>query len=238
MKITPSIIAVIAVLASPLSLQAAENPWYVGVNISSVDLDDIDSQSTSPAAGVTRNLNIGTDSETGFGIKIGKTVHSSAAGELDIELNYAQSDHDVEAIDFLGIPFTGDAAEGELEVESLLLRAAYKFSTGGVVKPYVGLGIGITDLSVDARYGGSIGSASQTAPPFATGSDNAFAIEARVGADWSVSDAISLFAEYSFADVSDIEFERLGGGPGGLAETTQESDFDFEAVTVGINFRF
>lgn len=237
MKHSKILIALTAGLAFSIPAHAEKNSWYVGASLSTVDLGDVDTQSTAPVAGVNRNLDIGSDSDTGFGIKIGKTVLSSATGSLDIELNYSQSDHDVDSVVFQGNPFTGAAVNGELEADSLLIRAAYKFNTGGPVRPYIGVGIGIVDLSVDAQYGGSIGQPAGT-PPFAAGSDEAFALEFRIGADWEVNKKWSLFAEYSYTDISDVNFGRLGGGPGGLAITNQEGDFDLQAFTVGVNYRF
>lgn len=216
----------------------AENKWYVGASLSAVDVDAIESSSTSPVAGVTRQLNIDSDSDTGLGIKIGREIISTSTGSLAVELSYSQSENDVDSIQFQNNLFNNGQAEGEIEVETLLLRTAYTFNTGSSIKPYVGLGIGLVDLSVDARYGGSIGSNSQTQPPFATGSDDALALEFRVGANYDISSQWALFAEYSYTTVDDVNFSRLGGGPGGLATTNQEGDFDFQAFTVGVNYKF
>lgn len=216
----------------------AENKWYVGASLNAVDVDQIESSSTAPVAGVTRNLNVDSDSDVGIGIKIGRELLSTKAGSLAVEISYSQTENDVDGIQFQQAIFVDGAAEGEIEVESLLLRAAYTFNTGGAVKPYVGIGVGLVDLSVDARYGGSIGSPRGTQPPFATGSDDAFALEFRVGANYDLNTHWALFAEYSYTDVSDVNFSRLGGGPGGLTLTSQEADFDFQAFTVGVNYKF
>ena len=129
------------------------------------------------------------------------------------------------------------AAAGSAEVEGILARVKYEFNVGKF-KPYLGLGIGQSDLEVDIIYGGSIGSVPGTQPPFAQGSDSATALELRAGFEYRVTDIVGLFAEYTTTDVDDVEFSRTGGGPGGLATTTQSGDFEVDSINFGINFHF
>ena len=232
--------SIATLVAVPSITLAADNPWYVGININSVDVDDIESTSTTQVAGVTRNLNLDSDSDTGFGIKVGKTLFTNANGnQFSLELNYNNVEADIDGIVFQGNQFSTDAgtAEGDVEVESILLRAIYQFELG-LLDPYVGFGIGSTDLEVDARYGGSIGSASQTQPPFASEGSSEFSYQFRVGAEYEISDNLGLFLEYTRTETDDVTFQRLGGGPGGLATTTQEADLDIDSINFGINYRF
>ena len=235
-----SLVALAIAASVSMSTSAADKPWYVGVNVSEADLDSVETVSTAPVAGVDRTINLESDSETGFGIHIGREIFSQSNGNsLSFELSYSNSDHDLEGLQFLGNTFSVDAgtAEGSIELETLLARAVYKFDLGSF-KPYLGVGIGETDLEVDARYGASVGQGFQAQPPFASGSDSAFAIELRGGVEYSISDQFDLFLEYTTTDVDDVEFFRTGGGPGGLATTTQSGDFDFDQVNLGAKFRF
>jgi len=59
-----------------------------------------------------------------------------------------------------------------------------------------------------------------------------------VGAELGLSETVGVFLEYTFTDVEDLSFSRTGGGPGGLATTTQTADFDTESINLGLNFRF
>jgi len=232
--------SIAAIISIPSVSLAADNPWYVGININAADVDDIESTSTAPVAGVNRSLDLDSDSDTGFGIKVGKTLFTSANGnEFSLELSYETIDTDIDGIVFQGNPFSADAgtAEGDVEVDTILLRAIYKFELG-LVDPYVGFGIGSTDLEVDARYGGSIGSASQTQPPFASQGSSEFSFQFRVGAEYELSDNFGLFLEYTRTETDDVDFQRLGGGPGGLATTTQEADLDIDSINFGVNYRF
>lgn len=219
---------------------AADKPWYVGISINQADLDTIETVSTEQVAGVSRTIGIDSDDETGFGVTIGRTLFTQGNGnKLSVELNYANSDHDLEELRFMGNSFVTSegASEGSVEIETILARVKYEFNVGKF-KPYVGFGIGQSDLEVDIRYGGSVGSAPTTQPPFATGGDSATAIELRAGLEYEVSDSVGLFIEYSTTDVDDIEFSRTGGGPGGLATTTQSGDYDVDSLNLGINFYF
>lgn len=231
---------VAAALTLPTATLAADSSWYVGISINAVDVDNIDSASTTNVAGVTRNLSLGSDSDTGYGIKIGKTLFTSGNGNsLSIELNYQDLSADIDDLVFQGNQFSNDAntAEGEVEIESILFRATYQVELG-LIDPYVSIGLGSTDLDVDARYGGSIGSAPQTQPPFASDGSSEFSYQFRLGAEYDVTENFGLFLEYARTEADDVSFQRLGGGPGGLATTIQETDLEFDSVNFGINYHF
>jgi opacity protein-like surface antigen len=238
-KIT-SLIALAVASSISLSANAADTNWYVGISANQADLDSVNTISTSQVGGASRRLNLDSDDELGFGIQLGRNVFTQANGNIvSIELAYSNSDHDIENIQFMNNNFSTAAgtAEGSLDIETILARAVYKFDLGNF-KPYLGLGIGETDLEVEARYGGSVGQGREARPPFASGSDSATAIELRAGVEYSVSDQFGIFLEYTTTDVDDVQFSRLGGGPGGLATTTQEGDFDFDSINLGVSFHF
>jgi len=223
----------------------AHSGWYVGVNVGQTGLTDIDTTSSEAIGGSTRSIDIETDSDTSFGFKVGYNVvghESKGQDRFNVELYYQNSDHDADSLVFDNdvflepAVFEGEALAGSLEVETILLRASYEIELGAI-DPYFGIGIGQADLEVDAIYGGSIGAADGT-PPFASGSDSATAVEFRVGAQYSISKRFSLFLEYSYLAVDDVTFDRLGGGPGGLAVTEQTDDFSVDSVNFGVNFKF
>ena len=235
-----SFTAIVLAASVSLSANAADTNWYVGISANQADSDSVDTISTAQVGGASRLLNLDADDEAGFGIKLGRNLFTQANGNtLSVELAYSNSDHDIENIQFMNNNFSSAAgtAEGSLEIETILARAVYKFDLGSF-KPYLGLGIGETDLEVDARYGGSVGQGFQASPPFASGSDSATALELRAGIEYSITEQLGIFLEYTTTDVDDVEFSRLGGGPGGLATTTQEGDFDFDSINLGLSFHF
>ncbi len=236
--LTLSVISAIGVYSGTAT--AEDKLWYAGISINSADLDDVNTSSTAPVAGVTRTIDLIGDSDEGFGIKFGRTVFQSSNGnKIDVEVSYSNSEHSAENIRFLGNDFLASEgrSEGSFDVDTTLIRATYQFNLGAI-KPYLGFGIGQTSFDVDGRYGGSVGTAAGSQPPFANGDDDATAIQYRLGAEYSINDQFGLFLEYTATDVDDIRFSRTGGGPGGLATTTQEGDFDIDSVNFGVNFRF
>jgi len=242
MNTKKSLIALMMMSAATVSttLQAEENPWYVGVSVSQVDLGDINTSSTAQVAGVSRSIGIESDDEAGWGLVIGRTLFSSPNGhKLSAELSYSGSDHDTENLLFMGNSFLASEgrAAGSVEVETVLARLTYGYEIGKF-SPYAGIGVGQSDLEVGIVYGGSVNQAVGAQPPFATGSDSATAVEFRAGVEYSITDALGLFVEYSTLDVDDIEFSRTGGGPGGLATTTQSGDYDLDTFNFGFNYRF
>lgn len=219
---------------------ADDTPWYVGLSVNQADLDSINTQSNSAVANVTRRIGFETDDDTGFGISFGRNLLTQGNGNtLSLELNYSNSEHAIEELRFMNNVFltSEGRAGGELEVETVLARVKYQFDLGSF-KPYLGVGVGQSDLSVEAVYGMSVGSVTGAQPPFATGSDSATALELRAGVEYQLSDAFGVFLEYTSTDVDDVEFSRRGGGPGGLATTTQSGHYEFDSLNLGVNFRF
>ncbi len=230
----------LATTLAATNANAADNPWYIGANASQTDLDSIDTQSTAPVGGVTRRIGVDTDNETGFGITVGRTLFTSGNGNtISVELNYSNSEHDLENLRFMDNNFFANEGRsvGSAEVETVLARVKYQFALGSF-KPYLGLGVGQSDLTPEARYGMSVNAEPGTQPPFVIGSDSATSIELRAGLGYQFNDNIEAFVEYTSNDVDDIEFSRRGGGPGGLATTTQSGDFSFDSFNVGVNIRF
>ena len=241
MKIKNTLLALgLASFAMASNSYAADKPWYVNVSVNQTDLSSVNTQSTEQLAGVTRLIGIDTDDDTAFGITLGRTIWTQGNGNtLSLELNYSTGDYELEELRFMNNVFLADAgtAQGELEVETILARVKYQFDLGSW-KPYLGLGIGQSDLSVEALYGGSIGSTFGTQPPFADGSDSATAVEFRAGIEYQVNDYIGVFLEYANTESDDVQFSRRGGGPGGLNTTTQSGDFDYDSINLGLSFRF
>ncbi len=229
-------VALLAAMASA-NASAQDSPWSVSVSAITVDVDTIETTSTDQVAGVSRTLAISTDDDTGFGINVGRTLFSSSTGNLRAELSYQDFDQSVDGIQFLGNNFSGAAVGGDVEVESILARLVYQFELGRI-DPYVGFGIGSTDVGVNAVYGGSAGTNAGAQPPFIADSDSGTALEGRIGANFNLNDQFDLYLEYTRTEVDDIRLDRLGGGPGGLQSTTQLGDVDFDSITVGVTYRF
>ena len=225
-------------LVSSSCLSYAQSDWYLSGFIASVDTDSFDVNSDASVGGVVRSVDISSDEDFGYGLAIGRSLIETDSGSFFIELGYQDSENDVEGINFNGNNFSDSAgtAAGDLSVETLSLTAIYRFNTGKF-KPYLGFGIGYTDADLDIRYGGSVNGPAGS-PPFINDSDSAFSVQYRVGAEYSITDNIAILAEYRYLDADDINVNRTGGGPGGLATTSQEGDFSQESYILGLKYSF
>jgi opacity protein-like surface antigen len=235
------IVAAVAMAAACLpAVSAAQGDWYLSAFAQNSNLDTVNTISSSQVGGVNRRIDLDADDQTGFGLTLGRTIFTQGNGnKISLELSYNNTDFDAENIAFMGNDFLAadGRSEGSLETETILARAVYQFNLGAF-RPYVGIGFGEADFEVDGRYGASVGQGFQARPPFITGGDSATAIELRAGLEYSVTESIGVFLEYTSTDVDDIQFSRLGGGPGGLATTTQEGDLSFDSINFGARLRF
>ncbi len=235
-----SAIAIAAgLILSPLSA-SAENQWYLGVAIQSNDLDDVNTVSQQSVGGANRRVDLSADDDTGASISFGREIFEQANGNtLSLELNYNSASFDFDNIAFMGRDFDAAAgqSEGTFDVDTLLARAIYRFELGRF-DPFISLGFGEVDAEPDGRYGGSVGQPNQVQPPFITGSDSASAIEFRVGVEYQINDRFDLVLSYSSTDADDLQFTRRGGGPGGLATTTQVGEVSYDSFSLGAKFSF
>ncbi len=234
MSVKSTLVATAAISAFSLSAHAASG-WYVSGNVASTDIDTI-STISAPLAGTPRSIDLSSDSDTGFGLAIGRTVADYANGSLLIELGWNQAESDIEEVVFNTNSFRADQGRsvGDISVQTFSVDAIYQFGKSSL-KPYLGFGIGLTDVDIDVRYGGSV-NAPAGSPPNINDSDNVLSLQYRAGLEYSVNNSWGVFAEYKFVDVDDISVSRIGGGPGGLATTSQEGDFDIGSFLLGVKY--
>jgi Outer membrane protein beta-barrel domain len=114
------------------------------------------------------------------------------------------------------------AISGDYASTSFMLNGYYLFSRGRLT-PYAGLGLGyVTEIDFDVTGGPGIGEYSDR---------GLLAWQATVGADYTLSDSVSLFGELRYFAT---EPPRLDG-PGGA---TLGSDYDSIDILAGLSFRF
>ena len=93
----------------------------------------------------------------------------------------------------------------------------------------MGVGLGYVDVDSDLSYapGANIND-----------DDGAFGYQFQIGSSLLLTDNFDLFAEYRRTFADDLKLDRIGGGPGGLAVTRQETDYESDAFIAGVRFRF
>jgi opacity protein-like surface antigen len=114
------------------------------------------------------------------------------------------------------------AIGGDYASTTVMLNGYYLFSRGRLT-PYAGLGLGyVTEIDFDVTSGPGIGEYSDR---------GLFAWQAILGADYALSDSLSLFGEARYFAT---ETPTLAG-PGGA---TLSADYDTIDLLAGVTFRF
>ncbi len=211
----PALVLAGAQLATVGTAQAG---WYGETTILNSDLDDTSLNSTG------RNVNITFDEDVGFSSAIGYEF----AGGLRLEGEYISTENDTEVVNFNGNTFEGSNARGGIETESLFLNLIKAFNADGVYSPYIGAGIGITDVESDVNYG---------AVANISDSDEAFSYQFLAGLDISFSESFTGFVEYRFLATDDVTLNRFGG-PAPATNTSQEGDIEYDAFAIGLRYTF
>lgn len=225
-----------ALMASSPSF-AAENGWYIGSYIGSFDVDDVALNSNSQVNGVqsSRNLAVGSDSDTGFGFTSGYRFEGSQFGAIRIEGELHYSKHDVDSINFNGNQFSESQGfvDGDIETTSLFINAVQEFDglISDKVRPYIGVGIGLTEFYGDFRYNPNLSARVDD-------DDTALSYQIFLGLDLDLTEKITGFIDYHFVKTDDFDLDRFGGGAGGPASTSQNGDIDLDALTVGLRYSF
>ena len=111
---------------------------------------------------------------------------------------------------------------GDYASTTLMLNGYYLFSLGSFT-PYTGIGLGyVTEIDFDVTGGPDIGEYSDR---------GLFAWQAILGADYAISEQVSLFGEARYFATETPTLE----GPGGA---TLSADYDAIDILAGVTFRF
>lgn len=116
------------------------------------------------------------------------------------------------------------APDGDkIEATSLFANLYYDFNRNGMISPYVGAGIGYSDVQVTYRPSGV---------SIIDDSEGKLAYQLKAGATWAVSDRIDLFGEAAYRTTDDISVSNKLF-PGSLEiENTQT------VLSLGARYRF
>lgn len=202
-------------LAVLLSANMASAGWYVsgGVGYSEVD----DQTSTGP----NRLVNADYDSDVSFSGAVGYAFSDSYRAEVELTFR----ENDVDQLSFNNVPRN---ARGDISSTSLFVNAYYDFSNvHEQFVPYIGAGIGLTDVDMDVQYG---------AANF-NGDDTVLAFQAIAGANYHINDELSLYADVRYQITDDPELNRFGG-PAPAANVELDSEYDTYNINVGIRYNF
>ena len=210
-----------------VSVMASGGNWFVTGNISYVDVDDADLDSNEVATG-NREVDASFDSNIGFGLGVGYEFAGNVLGPVRLGAEYQRNDNDADDIDFQNIPRNN--VNGSFDVDSVFVNIVQAFD--GLpygIQPYVGVGLGYVEVDSSLSYapGANIND-----------DDSVFGYQFQIGSSLLLTDNFDLFVEYRRTFADDLDLDRRGGGPGGLATTKQDTDYESDAFLAGIRYRF
>ncbi|NVN92946.1 MAG: porin family protein [Desulfuromonadales bacterium] len=173
----------------------------------------------------------GNDDLGSFGLKFEPALLGSAVvgwdfepgnpvGEGRIELEYTRRSNPLDKVKFVQGNFKGD---GDLTADSLLINFIGVFHTNSRWSPYVGLGAGAALVKAsDLKEAGY---------PLSNSSAVAFAYQAAVGVDFTLTERLSLDFGYRFFGCLPPTFKESGGH-------TFKMDYYSHNLVLGLRYGF
>jgi opacity protein-like surface antigen len=108
------------------------------------------------------------------------------------------------------------SANGDASALGVFANLYYDFNRGGRIQPFLGAGIGM--MKVDFDDGVIDDDATE------------FAYQAKAGVAYKINDRLTADLVYRYLQVTDLEF--------GTGSSKIEGDYDTQAVTVGLRYKF
>jgi len=157
-------------------------------------------------------IDSGLDYDAGyvFGIAGGYLVMPNVA--LEFEYSYRSADAELSA---------SDGVTGQMNASTYMANAIYTFDPidpAGVVRPYVGLGLGATDLTYEPDGAGRLGG------------DLTFAYQAMAGIGYQMNESWTLSGEVRYLGVSEQDVSA--------SFASFETSYQTFDVLVGATYRF
>ena len=170
---------------------------------------------TGPAATTPSARSGSTDFNTGFNV-VGALGHKWDSG-LRGELEFGFSRNALETL-------YGATSDGSKKVGSVMANVLYDFQTGASITPYLGAGLGAGREQWTKTYG-------VAAAPDVHVRDTALQWQLIGGVALPVSDRTSVFAEYRFISLENVNYRTMK-----LAPTTGKFDDRSHNMLAGVRF--
>lgn len=219
--------------AQQASAQTYSNGFYVAAFGGFNFAGDADFGGTITPPGGAQNVDVGFDDGFIVGAAAGKSWTTVPLGPFvprtEIELSYRSNDADT--VNFSG---NGPAPEGNVsgDTSAIFLMGNILLDVpttilNGRVTPYVGGGIGAAFVDNSIRYGPGVN---------ISDSDTAFAYQVIAGADFGVSQNLSVFVDGRYYQAIGVDSVRRN--PVGVSTGTVEDDLDGFSVLAGVRYTF
>ena len=190
--------------------------WYIGVQGSIPFLEETDVTLNNTAIG-----DLDFDAGYGIGGVLGytpKTGHK-IVDQLRFEGEYYFRSNDFDELNAQ----TGASSQlsGDIDSKSIMFNTYYDFETGTTLSPYLGGGLGVTEIEIDA-------------PTLALNDeDTVFAYQLMAGVSWAPQNLLNteLNLGYRYLDASDPSFTTDAGA-------TLDHQYEHHSIEAGARFRF
>jgi len=188
------------------------------------------------ASGIVLPANAPLEVGLSEGVSLGGGIgwRSDFLGGSRFEIEGAFTDQNVESVVFNNNNIANFA--GEIETYSAMVNFIKEFRGLGNIVPYIGAGIGYTEVDSNFFYNGG------AANIVVNDTDGAFTWQLIAGLEFKLSDRLGLYAEYNYTSISDdISLARLGNGGaagGGFDTVAELDDFSSHGVQGGFRFSF
>ena len=132
------------------------------------------------------------------------------------------------------------SATGSLTSNNFMVNALYDFDTGSKWVPYVGLGVGVADVSADMIKPSVVTSGKSG---YIDGSSQKFAVQFIFGAEYLATDNIGIFVDWRGLWASNVNFNYGIGCTSGTTSNcvqTGTTNWDYwnGALNIGLHVRF
>jgi outer membrane protein OmpA-like peptidoglycan-associated protein len=194
-------LAAAAAAAVPVAAQAGDAGWYVGAGGGVNWLEDSD------VAGTSVEFDLGW-----LGLIRGGYDYGNG-WRTELELGYR--DNEVDSIDGVS------GGSGDVTQWDAMINVLYEFETGTMFRPYLGVGLGGADVTMDVAFpGGTLDEG-----------DVVFAYQAIAGLGYNITPEIQLFAEGRFLGTDEPDFDSPATGQ-------VEADIWNYSALVGLTYKW
>lgn len=189
---------------------AQGDSWYIAGNLGASFANDSDN--TQMGFTVTSEFDTGVIASVAGG-------HTFGGFRAEGELAYIQND--VSSLEAFG---TSLDATGDVGVTALMANVYYDFNTDSKWKPYIGAGIGYSNISIDNLGASGVVIADDSA--------GAFAYQLKAGIGYAFTDSLDGTLGYRFFGTADADFVDTSGFQ------FNSDGLQTNIIEIGVRYRF
>lgn len=196
--------------------QAYWSPWYIALRGGAVFADDTSFD--------TLGTTVDNSYDTGGYVDgaIGYNFHNTGL-RAEAEIGYLSSS--VESHDIAGVgTFDGEDADGDTSAFFGLASIYYDIPLNAPIKPFVGGGIGVADVSFDSHGTSATGTVLDD-------NSTAFAWHLTGGVGYDINERLALEVGYRYLEFDGVDLTALDG-------TTTSTDASNHIVFAGLKYKF